>query len=228
MTRHAFFMRMRHMLFGWGFVGVIYSLGAVAPAQGFVLHETAFDRWVPFHPAGVWVYLSFFVLVGGSFLALPLAQLPRLTRSFQIAALVSGAAFVLWPTQLAHGGVVNGEGISADLLRLLDRQDTGRNCLPSLHAALTWLCVREWIATRRRLLALGAAAWGVGMLHAILQARRHLALDIAAGWAVGWVAGALADRWSRRRPHEPAPKSADDNPDRNDASKPWRTEEATR
>lgn len=193
-----FVHRCRHMLLGWGFVGLVYSLGAAWPAQPLLLHETAIDRLVPFDSGGIWVYLSFFVLVGGTFLSLPRERLPRFTRSFQIAALIAGVIFLLMPTRLVYPEVWSGH-VSAALLRLLMQYDSAQNCLPSLHAALTLLCVVAQIDAARPIRSAWFAAWGVAMLHAILQTRRHLAIDIAAGLLVGIVALWLAARADAKR-----------------------------
>jgi hypothetical protein len=192
--------RLRCMVEGWGCVGLVYSLGATRAlgAQGALLHESALDQWVPFNAQGIWVYLSFFVLVAGSFFTLPLARLPRFTRSFQVAALISGAVFLLWPTQLAAPPSLAGEGLALQLLRGLAWLDTGHNCLPSLHAALTALCVREWWSAQRPWRSTLVLAWGLAMLWAILQTRRHLSLDIAAGVLVGLLSAVLAAHWVGR------------------------------
>jgi len=193
-----FFIRCRHMLLGWGFVGLVYSLGAAWPATPTLLHDTAIDRLVPFDSGGIWVYLSFFALVAGSFLSLPLERLPRFTRSFQIAALIAGVVFLLMPTRLVYPDVYSGH-VSAAVLRFLMQFDSAQNCLPSLHAALTLLCVVAQIDAARPIRSAWFAAWGVAMLHAILQTRRHLAIDIAAGLLVGIVALWLAARIESKR-----------------------------
>ena len=44
-----------------------------------------------------------------------------------------------------------------------------------------------------------AAAWGLGILYATIQTRRHVALDLSAGVAVGVLCGAAVRLWLARR-----------------------------
>jgi membrane-associated phospholipid phosphatase len=182
--------RFGQMLAGWGAVGVVYTAAGLLQGTGVVLPETALDHMIPFNPAGIWLYLSFFLLVPYAYFTVDAARLPWLRRAMQLCALVCGLVFFLWPTTL-HYPASAGDGISGAALRLLLVADSSQNCLPSLHAALTLLCAwalfdgraarRSWLVT----------LWGVGICFAIIQLRRHTSIDLAAGLAVamacGWI-----------------------------------------
>lgn len=194
-------LRWRCMLLGWGSVGLAYALGAWLHRPGSALAEGALDRALPFTPAAVWPYLSFFVLVPLAYLQCPAHRLAWLTRSMQLCALVCGTLFLLWPTTLAYPPL-DGPGMSLAALRLLAAGDSSHNCLPSLHGALSLLAIlalqRRGYTRHNLLLAL----WGAVLAASIVMARRHLVLDLGSGIVLGAMAGLLVLRWL---PHAPAP-----------------------
>lgn len=182
--------RFGQMLAGWGTVGVVYTAAGLFQGAGAVLPETALDRLIPFNPAGVWLYLSFFLLVPYAYFTVDAERLQWLRRAMQLCALVCGLVFFLWPTTL-HYPTAAGAGISGVALRLLLMTDSSQNCLPSLHAALTLLCVWALLDGRTLLRSWLLMLWGVGICFAIIQLRRHTSIDLAAGLVVavacGWV-----------------------------------------
>ncbi len=196
------YARLRAMLLGWGSVGLAYSLGAALHAPGRVIAETAIDRALPFTPAAVWPYLSFFALVPLAYLACAPHRLRGLQRSMQLCALVCAVCFVLWPTTLDYPAL-QGDGLSLALLRTLAGSDSSHNCLPSLHGALSLLAVAALWVPGRPLRQLGLLAWGLALAASIVMARRHLALDLGAGIALGIAAGLTVQTLLVRRA-EPA------------------------
>ena len=105
-----------------------------------MLPLSALDRAIPFNPAAIWLYLSFFLIVPAGYLLAPLQRIKWLTLAMQLTALGAGAVYLLWPTTMAYPQN-EGVGISAQLLAALTQVDSPQNCLPSLHMALTVLAV---------------------------------------------------------------------------------------
>lgn len=197
---HSLPLRLWHMASGWGFVGLVYSLARrlQGPAQA-VIPETALDRLIAFDPFGVWVYLSFFVLIPCAYLFCNARRLSWLSRSMQLCGLVCGALYLLWPTTLVYPPV-QGASVSAEMLRQLIGVDSTQNCLPSLHGALSLLAI--WALSPARatpLRGLLLCAWGAAIAFAVVQTRRHLVLDFSAGLLAGWLCG-LAVRAMQRAP----------------------------
>lgn len=187
--------RLRAMALGWGSVGMAYSLGAALHAPGRVIAESALDQALPFTPAAVWPYLSFFVLIPLAYLACPLQRLNGLMRSMQACAMLCGLCFVLWPTTLDYPSL-EGDGLSLAMLRMLDAGDSSHNCLPSLHGALSTLAIAALLDRARPLHNMLLLTWGLVLACSIVMARRHLALDLGCGIVVGALAGLLVARWS--------------------------------
>jgi len=180
--------RFWQMLAGWGAVGAAYTIAGLFQGSGVVLPETALDRMIPFNPVGIWLYLSFFLLVPYAYFTVDAARLQWLRRAMQLCAVLCGLVFLLWPTTLQYPAPA-GAGISGTALRLLLAVDSSQNCLPSLHAALTLLCAWALLDTGKALRSWLVALWGVGICFAIIQLRRHTSLDLAAGLAAGIVCG---------------------------------------
>ncbi|WP_296229045.1 phosphatase PAP2 family protein [Ralstonia sp. UBA689] len=190
--------RLRHMALGWCSVGLVYGTCGVLQGAGTIVPETALDRAIPFSASGIWLYLSFFALVPLAYLLADARRLPWLERAMQMSALASGAVFLLWPTTLHYPPLADAS-LPASVQRMLIAMDSSQNCLPSLHGALTLLSVWALADARKPLRSLLAAAWGLGVLYATIQTRRHVALDLSAGVAVGVLCGVAASQWLARR-----------------------------
>ena len=194
--------RLLHLLAGWGSVGLVYFSSDLLQGQGVLLPETALDRAIPYTDAAIWLYLSFFVLIPYAYLAADAARVRWLARAMALSALMCGVIFLLYPTTLAYPPVGEGGAWSTQALRLLQAADSAQNCLPSLHGALTLLCVWALCDRRHRLRSALAVVLGVAICYAIIALRRHVSIDLAAGLAVGVAGGMLARMrvfWAARR-----------------------------
>ena len=194
--------RLLHLLAGWGSVGLVYFSSDLLQGQGVLLPETALDRAIAYTDAAIWLYLSFFVLIPYAYLAADAARVRWLARAMALSALMCGVVFLLYPTTLAYPPVGEGGAWSTQALRLLQAADSAQNCLPSLHGALTLLCVWALCDRRHRLRAALAVVLGVAICYAIIALRRHVSIDLAAGLFVGVAGGMLARMrvfWAARR-----------------------------
>ena len=189
--------RLRQMLLGWGCVGLIYFPTGLQQGPAFTLSESALDRLIAYNPGAVWPYLSFFVLIPYAYLAAPPGRVRQLARAMQLCALTAGIVFVLFPTTLVYPPVAAGEGAGAWLLARLLVSDSTRNCLPSLHAALTALCVWALCARARPLRSAAVLVLGVAICYSVIALRRHLAIDLAAGLLCALAGAMLATKFTR-------------------------------
>lgn len=183
-------VRLRLMLLGWGSVGLVYFSTGAMTGPTTVLAESAIDRMVPYDPSAIWLYLSFFILIPYTYLSASIERARWLACSMPIAALISAIVFVVFPTTLQYPPA-RFDGASGYLLALLLANDSPRNCLPSLHAALTLLCVWALLDARRVLRTALFVLLGAGICFSVVQLRRHLSIDLAAGWLVGLASGLI-------------------------------------
>jgi len=159
--------------------------------QAHVMPLTAIDRFVPFFPPAIYVYVSLY-----AFLTLPLLlarnerNLRQITLGFAWIACVSNTLFVMWPTTIPFS--VPGVQVANPVLRLVMAADTNLNACPSLHASLAIYCA----LCSARLLKSGGQRegiwlWTLSILAATLLAKRHVAIDLLAGGALGFAAYAV-------------------------------------
>lgn len=185
--------RLKQLLLGWGCVGLIYNTADRWQAPGSLQEPGPVDGLIPFDPAGIWLYLSFFLLVPLAYFTCPANRLVWLRSTFQGAALAAGAVFLAWPTTLSYPAIP-AETLSSVLLAGLTRVDSAQNCFPSLHMALTVLAIQALHDRQRPLKNAALWLWGLGIAFSIIQLRRHLFIDLAAGVGLG-----LAIGWACRR-----------------------------
>jgi len=181
--------RLKQLLFGWGTVGVIYSLSDNLQGPGRVMQPSWLDNLIVYQPQAIWGYLSFFLLIPLAYLYCPEARLLWLRRSMQLTALLAGVIYLLWPTTMVYPPLSTAGSTSERWLQQLILVDSPQNCLPSLHMALTLLAI--WALGGRQKLALNllCGAWGLWIAFSIIQLRRHLFIDIASGTLLALLVG---------------------------------------
>lgn len=182
--------RLWQMLLGWGFVGVIYSSTDRLQGVGTLLPPSAIDRWIPFSPTAIWLYLSFFIIIPLGYLLAPIPRVRWLRAAMQLTALGAGTVYLLWPTTMAYPPD-SGVGVSSKLLAALTQVDSLQNCLPSLHMALTVLAVWALSCRQQKVRTALLILWALAIAFSILQLRRHLLVDLASGALLAFLAGWL-------------------------------------
>ena len=172
-----------------GVVTLCYKLSGmiqlVIGRDAAVITETALDKLIAFNPMASWVYVSFWGMILASFLLARPASVALLNRTMIGCAGLSSVIYIAYPTRLDHASILplaTGDNTSHALWRLIHQVDTAlassQNCLPSLHVAITLLCVvAMW---RDKCFALWTL-WGVAIILSVVQTRRHLSLDVLAG-----------------------------------------------
>ncbi len=190
------------MLLGWGSVGVVYGISAQRPVeQAHLLPPGPIDLWFAFDPAGIWLYLSFFLLVPLAYLACAPARLRGLTQAMILSALGAGLVFAVYPTTMTFPEVT-GSSLSVRTLNLLIRVDTLVNCLPSLHVALSILAFGALFNFARPWWTMALAVWVLAITASILQLHRHQFVDLVAGAILAVIAcviSGLITSWSARK-----------------------------
>jgi membrane-associated phospholipid phosphatase len=193
MSVMEFKQRIMSMLIGWCAVGIIYGSTRFIPGKHWVIPELWLDQQIPFSTQGIWLYLSFFVVVHFTFLSAPLANFIPLMNAILASAVISGLVFVIFPTTLVYPEV-NQQTFADQLFYWLLWIDTTQNCLPSLHAALTVVCLLALWNNQKIFLSLIYLVISLAIGFSIIQLRRHLSLDVAAGILVGILSYIVASR----------------------------------
>lgn len=187
--------RIIHMLWSWGTVGLIYGTTRFMPGDRWLIPETWVEAHIPFNAGGIWLYLAFFLFIPWAFLFAQTNRILTLRYAIQISAILSGIVFILFPTSLTYPSFM-ADGINAEALKILLVVDTAQNCLPSLHAALTLLALISLWDWQKKIPNLIYLVIALLIGFSIIQLRRHLFIDVAAGLLVGVIAHLLAKKIS--------------------------------
>jgi membrane-associated phospholipid phosphatase len=164
--------------------GVLYyGMGALSgPAT--ILDESFLDRWIVLTPWALIPYLSFFVLILLSFFHAPAERVPPLAKGIVASSAIAAMVFLLYPTTLRFPPVAEGH-VLTEMSVLLRMLDTSKNCLPSLHGAITFLCIAALAPALGRIQGLLLLGWGAIICWSAIALRQHLVLDITAGVLLG-------------------------------------------
>lgn len=143
-------------------------------------------RWLPFHAAWIWPYLSMFVLAGLPWFMLPgLPQVRRFAICLLAMAAVSWIMFVVYPTACVRPSA-DGQPAGYALLLELDRSN---NCLPCLHSAVSvlaaWTLVQGTTFFRRLAGKTLLVVWLLIIFVSIVALRQHTDGDMLAGIGLG-------------------------------------------
>jgi hypothetical protein len=190
----------RHRLFawpGWRHLGEAYGLGVLFAIWLEVIYGGAdyitglrtarvpvhfgWELTIPFVPAMTAVYLSIFPLFWiAPFVLRTRREVLALVASMALVTLCAGVVFLLLPAELAYDSPQVPEAWSW-LYTVADVLNLRYNLVPSLHVALSLLCIDIY---SRRAAVVGRLllwAWGLAIALATLLTHQHHVLDVVTG-----------------------------------------------
>jgi len=182
-------------LFMFGFwSGSYFLVGAATDPSRARLLSVVLDRFVPFRPEYVWLYLCVY-----PFFILPFFRAPRTAIVYRLAVgyvlmlLVSYAIFLAMPVTYDRPVLpVPHATFSTWALGIVHGQDPPWNCLPSTHcsvALLAALALRE----SGRAVGIWGLATAIGIAVSTVYTKQHYIVDVLAGFSV-----AFATWWTLR------------------------------
>lgn len=159
--------------------------------------DFAFERGIPFMPAMLVFYMSIYPLFWLSpFVLRSRKELRALAVSMAVVTLIGGVCFVLFPAELAYPPP-NVPPTWRPLYDVADAWNLDYNLAPSLHVALSILCVDVY---SRRAGVVGRSVfrvWGAAIASSTLFTHQHHVLDVATGLLLGVVASRYVyPRWA--------------------------------
>lgn len=139
------------------------------------------ERFTPFVPAMIVFYMSLYLL----FLAAPFVlrtarQLNALSATLASVIFVAGLCFLALPAELAYP-TQREWGVWAGWYAVADRMNLQYNLLPSLHVALSVVCVDVFALHAARIGKILLWLWAAAIALSTLLTHEHHLLDALAG-----------------------------------------------
>ncbi|WP_374554104.1 phosphatase PAP2 family protein [Aquitalea pelogenes] len=169
------------------FVAYVYLLHHPAGAVH-IVPASALDRWLPFQPWALPVYLSLWVYVSlPPVLMLSHREIIRYGYKVALPCLSGLLVFYFWPNAIAPPDI---DWQQYPGVAFLKNVDTAGNAFPSLHVA-TAVFSGVWLHWRLKVLHWGRVLqglnllWCVAIAYSTLAVKQHVALDVLAGTLLG-------------------------------------------
>src|SRR3569833_2980752 len=148
--------------------------------------DLGFEAYIPLVPAFSLVYMSIYPL----FLAVPFVlRTKREVRNLAIVQsttiLIAGICFLLIPAKLAFVPPSDSElGVWKSLFRYADRLNLDYNLVPSLHVALSIICIEFFCLHANGAGKIILRLWGLAIAASTLFTHQHHLIDVGAGYSL--------------------------------------------
>jgi len=140
---------------------------------------------IPFVPEMVVFYMSIYLLfIAAPFILRERSEFLALAIALDLVILAGGVGFLLIPAQLAFASPVV-LGAFAKLFGLADRLNLTYNLVPSLHVALSVVCIAAYAARTGTPGKLLLWLWAMAIAVSTLLTHQHHVLDVITGAALG-------------------------------------------
>lgn len=145
---------------------------------------------IPFVPAAVVFYMSIYPLFWlAPFVLRASRELRALAKCMGLVTLIGGIGFLLIPSDLAYSSPSTVPVPWTELFSLADRLNLQHNLVPSLHVALSLLCVDVYSRSGGPVAKGLIWCWGIAIAISTLLTHQHHVIDVVAGAALALVVG---------------------------------------
>lgn len=194
----TFKQRMQYSLVSWFTAALVYIGCGAMNSKPWEIPETLIDKAIPFHASGIWLYLSFYIVIPYAFFTVNSKALKCLSFSFILVSVLSGCIFIFLPSTIGYPEFAM-DTSSARLLAFVCRNDTDQNCFPSLHASFIALCAFSLLQGARLVRRLFVILFTLVIFYSIIQVRRHVFIDLAGGFILAAIIWSLCVHQLRER-----------------------------
>lgn len=168
-----------------------------------MMPSTALDRFLPFQPQALFLYLSLWLYVGvGPGLQLRILDLVNYTAWAVMLCAAGLMIFYFWPTQVPPLGFDVSPYFGFAMLQGID---AAGNACPSMHVAFssfTLIRVDNVLRLTRAPQFIRAAnvVWFLAIVFSTLAIKQHVILDVLAGLVLGTLFAVSSLRWGFAMP----------------------------
>ncbi len=144
---------------------------------------------IPFIPAMTVFYMSLYALfLLSPFILRTRREVRALVRTLALVIAAGGIGFLLFPAELAFAPPGEGElGAWAGLYHLADALNLTYNLVPSLHVAMSVVCVAIFAPRAPEAGKLLLWSWAILIAASTLLIHQHHLLDVVTGWLLALV-----------------------------------------
>jgi len=198
----------------WDCLGYTLRLAAALAAWWVVVYHGA-DYWtgvrarrvrihldaelaMPFVPAFILAYLSLdLVFMLAPFVLRTRRDLQALALTLASVTAVAGLGFLLVPAEPAFS--VQDAGAWSGLFEVSRMMALRYNMVPSLHVALSCVCLAAYASRRSGVVRLFLGVWGAAIALTTLLTHQHHVIDVITGLILAWAGKVfIYDRWQIR------------------------------
>lgn len=144
------------------------------------------DGLIGFSPYGVYPYFSFFFMIWLAIATARSKDALELAKIIPATAFLAAIMYVVFPMQVSSAPFdVAAADPLTELIYFLMRADRSLTYMPSLHGAITVICVCYLGKRRSRAIKVGLVMWGLSIYWSAISLRQHLSADIFVGMLFG-------------------------------------------
>ena len=151
---------------------------------------------IPLVPAFTVVYMSIYlVFLAAPFVLRARREITTLALAQSITISAAGIGFLLIPAKLAYPPPTDAElGAWRPLFQVADRLNLDYNLVPSLHVALTVVCLELYAAHAAGLVRVLLRCWGILVAAATLFTHQHHLIDVLTGYGLALAVARLTTK----------------------------------
>ena len=199
---------------GWDYLGYALRLATALAVWWLIVYHGA-DYWtglrahrvrvhfdaelaIPFAPAFIIAYLSLnLVFVLAPFVLRRRRDLQALALAWASVTAVGGIGFLLVPAEPAYPS--RDAGAWSGLFHVSRMMALRYNMVPSLHVALSCVCLAAYASRRSGVVRLSLGVWGAAIALSTLLTHQHHVIDVITGLILAWAGKVfIYDRWQTR------------------------------
>ena len=186
-------------LFCFGFAAGLYLVANhfhLYPPQE--LPQWSLDRWIPFLPYTVWIYMSEYLFFPAAYVTShQVNNANKYVYAVMTLQLISVLIFCFWPTTYPRGLYPLPEGLS-DLTRkiftTLRIADTPASCAPSLHVSSCYLSSFIFLNEQTEKFIF-FFIWATAVAFSTLTTKQHYLIDVITGFGMAVLIYAIFYKW---------------------------------
>ena len=149
---------------------------------------TGFDRFLPFIPEFIYIYVLAFLQWAICVIGLMILNREKswhYCTAVAIGNLICGVIFLVFPTMMTIRPEFSGGGAFTELIgKFIFSADTPpMNIFPSIHCLNSWVCIRIVCSSKRVPIGIKIfnMAFSVGVFLSVLFVKQHLIFDVPSG-----------------------------------------------